>query len=123
MNAVALHEGPVRPPGQKHRVHLSQTFTLLGETARAYAAQDQALRVSRAPSLMTRALVAIDRATCRAHDGEREEAAHIATQAYAALPTAYQGGLTRTRALALYRSRPPGTRGREALGSALGVAA
>ncbi|RSO41838.1 hypothetical protein DMH15_12635 [Streptomyces sp. WAC 06725] len=108
-------------PEQKHHVHMSQALTLLGQTQRAYAAQDQALRLSRSPSLMTRALIAIDTATCRAHNGEREEAVRIAAQAYAELPVAYQSGLTRTRALALYHGLPRGTRDRDHLADALAV--
>jgi hypothetical protein len=96
---------------------------LLGETSRAYATQERALELSRAPSLMTRALITIDRASCFAHDGEPEEAARIAGQAYAGLPTSYRSGLTRTRALALYRSLPRQTHGLDVLGSALGVPA
>ncbi len=99
---------------------MSQALTLLGERNRAYATQERALELSRAPSLMTRALIAIDGASCRAHDGEREEAAHIAGQAYAELPAAYRNGLTHTRALALYRSLPGQTHGLDVLGSALG---
>ncbi|MFG2227678.1 hypothetical protein [Streptomyces sp. NPDC048644] len=91
-------------PEQKHHVHLSQALTLLGETERAYATQSRALELSRSPSLMTRALISIDRATCLAHDGESEEAARVAAQAYGELPPAYRTGLTRTRALTLYRS-------------------
>lgn len=110
-------------PTQKHHVHMSQALTLLGETNRAYATQERALELSRAPSLMTRALIAIDRASCRAHDGEREEAAHIAAQAYAELPVSYRNGLTRTRVVALYRSLPRQTHGLDVLGGALAVPA
>ncbi|AJC58485.1 hypothetical protein [Streptomyces sp. 769] len=90
-------------PEQKHHVHLSQALTILGETKRAYATQSRALELSRSPSLMTRALISIDRASCLAHDGEPEEAARVAAQAFGELPPAYRTGLTRTRALALYR--------------------
>jgi hypothetical protein len=91
-------------PEQKHHVHLSQALTLLGETQRAYAAQTRALELSKSPSVMTRALIAIDRATCLAHDGEREEAAHVAADAYGQLPASYRSGLTRARAQAVYRA-------------------
>lgn len=110
-------------PAQKHHVHMSQALTLLGETKRAYATQERAMELSRAPSLMTRALIAIDRASCRAHDGERDEAARIAAHAYGELPASYRNGLTRTRALAVYRSLPSKTHGVDALGSTLGVTA
>ncbi|MEV7239044.1 hypothetical protein AB0N06_35660 [Streptomyces sp. NPDC051020] len=93
-------------PEQKHAVHLSRTFTQLGETTRATLVQDRALEPTHSPSLMTRALITIDRATCLAHNGEPEEAARIGAQAYTALPSAYRTGLTHTRALALARSLP-----------------
>ncbi|MFD9270789.1 helix-turn-helix domain-containing protein [Streptomyces goshikiensis] len=109
-------------PMQKHHVHMSQALTLLGETDRAYETQKQALNLSRAPSLMTRALIAIDTASCRAHDGEHDEAARIAAQAYGALPESYRDGLTRTRALALYRTLPADTPGLATLADALAIA-
>jgi hypothetical protein len=110
-------------PEQKHHVHLSQALTLLGETERAYATQDRALELSRSPSLMTRALIVIDRAACLVHDGHPDEAARRAAQAYGELPTAYRTGLTRTRALALYRTLPVGVDKGDALADALGVRA
>ncbi|MEO3978452.1 hypothetical protein [Streptomyces sp. CAU 1734] len=109
-------------PLQKHFVHASQALTQLGETRRAYEAQERALELSRAPSLMTRALIAIDRASCRAHDGERAEAAHIAAEAYSSLPPGYRGGLTRTRAVAFYRSLPAGAPGADRLADTLAAA-
>ncbi|MEW1548647.1 hypothetical protein [Streptomyces tsukubensis] len=106
-------------PAQKHHVHLSQALTHLGETRRAYEAQRAALRLTRSPSVMTRALVTIDEAMCRAHDGDREEAARIATHAYGSLPAPYRTGLTRTRATALYRSLPHDCPGRDGLAELL----
>lgn len=106
-------------PEQKHHVHLSQALTLLGETSRAYATQQRALELSRAPSLMTRALIAIDHASCLAHDGHTEEATGRAAQAFGELPAAYRTGLTRTRAEALYRQLPPKTPGLDTLRDAL----
>jgi tetratricopeptide (TPR) repeat protein len=91
-------------PEQKHHVHLSQALTLLGETQRAYAEQTRALELSRSPSVMTRALIAIDRAACLASDGESEEAARVAAQAYGELPPSYRSGLTHSRTQALYQS-------------------
>jgi hypothetical protein len=91
-------------PEQKHHVHLSQALTLLGETHRAYAEQTRALELSRSPSVMTRALIAIDRASCLASDGELEEAARVAAEAYGQLPASYRSGLTRARAQAVYQS-------------------
>lgn len=79
-------------PMQKHQVHMSQALTHLGETRRAYEAQAAALELSRAPSLMTRALIAIDQASCLAHDGDREGAVHVATRAYGGLPASYRNG-------------------------------
>ncbi|MBB5933843.1 helix-turn-helix domain-containing protein [Streptomyces zagrosensis] len=109
-------------PMQKHHVHMSQALTHLGESGRAYETQKEALRLSRAPSYMTRALLAIDKATCRAHDGDRAGAAHVASQAYGSLPASYRTGLTRTRALALYRALPADTPGLEKLDEALTLA-
>ncbi|MFE3018261.1 hypothetical protein [Streptomyces sp. NPDC059256] len=106
-------------PMQKHFVHTSQALTVLGETERAYQAQARALELSRAPSLMTRALIAIDRASCRAQDGEPVEAARLAAEAYGGLPDTYRTGLTRTRTRALHRSLPPGTPGVDRLADAL----
>jgi hypothetical protein len=91
-------------PEQKHHVHLSQALTLLGDTRRAYATQARALELSRSPSLMTRALITIDRATCLAHDGEPGKAARLAAQAYGELPASYRTGLTKTRVMSLYRT-------------------
>ncbi len=108
-------------PEQKHHVHLSQALTLLGETDRAYATQARALELSRSPSLMTRALIAIDRATCLLHDGHADEAARTAAQAYGELPAAYRTGLTRTRTAALYRALPQQAPGAEDLREALAL--
>ncbi|ONK15468.1 hypothetical protein [Streptomyces sp. MP131-18] len=91
-------------PEQKHHVHLSQALTLLGETRRAYASQDRALQLSRRPSVMTRSLIALDRAACLAHNGERGEAARIAGRAYGELPAAHRQGLTRARARSVYEA-------------------
>ncbi|MGV9317318.1 hypothetical protein ACWDR0_34875 [Streptomyces sp. NPDC003691] len=106
-------------PLQKHHVHLSQALTHLGETRRAYEAQTEALRLTRSPSVMTRALVTIDEAMCRAHDGDQEEAARIAARAYSGLPVSYRTGLTRTRASALYWSLPADCPGRDGLAELL----
>ncbi|MEU5978769.1 helix-turn-helix transcriptional regulator [Streptomyces sp. NPDC047315] len=108
-------------PTQKHHVHLSQALTHLGETRRAYENQAAALTLSRSPSVMTRALIAIDEASCRAQDGERAAAARIASQAFGELPEPYRTGLTRTRATALYRTLPRDTPGRDGLADALAI--
>ncbi|MDT0309962.1 hypothetical protein RM780_23840 [Streptomyces sp. DSM 44917] len=106
-------------PEQKHHVHLSQAFTLLGETTRAFAEQERALALTGRPSVMTRALLALDRAACLARAGERAEAASVAGDAFAGLPPAYRDGLTRTRALTVYRS-VHGAPGADCLREALG---
>jgi hypothetical protein len=106
-------------PEQKHHVHLSQALTLLGETKRAAATQARVLELTHSPSLMTRALIAIDQAACLAHDGHPDEAARIATQAYGQLPASYRTGLTKSRAICLYRSLPPTTAGLDGLRDAL----
>ncbi|WP_174857639.1 hypothetical protein [Streptomyces lydicus] len=41
-------------PLQKHHVHLSQAFTLMGRTREAHAEQEAALFLTRSPSVMTR---------------------------------------------------------------------
>jgi transcriptional regulator with XRE-family HTH domain len=89
-------------PEQKHHVHASQVCTLLGETQRAHAAQQRATELSRRPSVMTRALLGVDRAACLAHDGEPTEAAIVAADAYTTLPASYRRGLTQIRARAVY---------------------
>ncbi|MEU3598406.1 hypothetical protein ABZ714_06670 [Streptomyces sp. NPDC006798] len=109
-------------PLQKHHVHLSQAFTHLGETRRAYETQQAAVALTRTPSLMTRALITIDEAACRAHDGDRATAAALAARVYGDLPEAYRTGLTRTRTLALYRSLPHDTPGRMVLADTLSAA-
>ncbi len=106
-------------PEQKHHVHLSQALTLIGETSRACTTQNRAVELSRSPSLMTRALVAVDRASCLAQDHEPEEAARLAAQTYGELPVSYRTGLTRTRTVALYRSLPSRTPGLDSLRDAL----
>lgn len=88
-------------PLQKHHVHLSQAFTLLGSTEDAYAEQDAALALTGAPSVMTRALLDIDRATCLSVDGDSGYAAEKAAGVWAALPEPYRSGLVRERAAAL----------------------
>ncbi|MBP0457458.1 hypothetical protein JFN87_08085 [Streptomyces bomunensis] len=80
------------------------------------------MEITRTPSLMTRALLDIDHAACRLHDGAPDEAADIATGAFDALPGSYRHGLTRTRALSVYRSLPSATPGRAALADALRAA-
>ncbi|WP_424217794.1 helix-turn-helix domain-containing protein (plasmid) [Streptomyces sp. BI20] len=104
-------------PEQKHHVHLSQAHTLLADTRAAHHAQHAALALTTSPSVMTRALIAMDTATCLHIDGDPTTAAHTAVDILHRLPTAYRTGLVRTRAQALHR-RLDGTP-RRLLGEAL----
>ncbi|MFG2979166.1 hypothetical protein ACGFYY_40055 [Streptomyces sp. NPDC048331] len=90
-------------PAQKHAVHLSQAYTLLGDTRAAYRAQDDALALTTSPSVMTRALIAMDTAACLRVDGEPGEAAAMAAAVYDRLPPAYRTGLVHSRAQLLHR--------------------
>lgn len=104
-------------PPQKHFVHLSQAYTLLGDTEAAYTAQDDALYLTTSPSVMTRALLAMDTATCLRLDGDPPTAAEMAAEVFGRLPAPYRDGLIRSRAEALHHvldGRP-----RELLGQAL----
>ncbi|MFE7586417.1 transcriptional regulator [Streptomyces gardneri] len=104
-------------PGQKHHVHLSQAYTLLGDTAAAYAAQEDALELTISPSVMPRALVAMDTAACRRTDGDPTAAAKMAAGVLDRLPVAFREGLVRSRAEALHRQLSG--RARDHLGQAL----
>ena len=74
-------------PAQKHFVHLSQAYTLLGDTESAYAAQDDALDLTDSPSVMTRALIAMDTAACLRLDGDPSSSAEMAAGIFiASLP-------------------------------------
>ncbi|MGW7311312.1 transcriptional regulator [Streptomyces sp. NPDC054835] len=88
-------------PGQKHHVHLSQAYTLLGDTRSAYRHQDAALALTRSPSVMTRALLGLDTAACLHPDGDQAEAAAMAVKVWEGLPAKHHSGLVRTRANAL----------------------
>ncbi|GEB57420.1 transcriptional regulator [Streptomyces gardneri] len=104
-------------PGQKHHVHLSQAHTLLGDTSAAYAAQEDALELTTSPSVMTRALVAMDTAACLRTDGDPTAAAEMAAGVLDRLPVAFREGLVRSRAEALHRQLSG--RPRDHLGQAL----
>ncbi|WP_234432155.1 hypothetical protein [Streptomyces sp. NRRL S-378] len=104
-------------PAQKHAVHLSQAYTLLGDTRAAYRAQDEALALTTSPSVMTRALIAMDTAACLRVDGDPGAAAEMAAAVYDRLPAAYRSGLVHSRAQLLHR-RLDGTP-RRLLGDAL----
>ncbi|MEU6215433.1 hypothetical protein ABZ891_36760 [Streptomyces sp. NPDC047023] len=73
-------------PAQKHAVHLSQAYTLLGDTRAAYRAQDDALALTSSPSVMTRALIAMDTAACLRAGGDPSAAAAMAAAVYDRLP-------------------------------------
>ncbi|MFE5614166.1 transcriptional regulator [Streptomyces sp. NPDC056524] len=85
-------------PGQKHFVHLSQAYTLLGDTKAAYEAQDEALALTASPSVMTRALIAMDTAACLRSDGDPTAAADMAAGVFEQLPSSYRQGLIKSRA-------------------------
>lgn len=91
-------------PRQKHHVHLSQAYTLLGRTADAYAEQQEALALTKSPSVMTRALLALDEAACRRHDGDHQGAADLALLVWSSLPAVHRDGLIRSRSEGLQRS-------------------
>ncbi|WP_258044128.1 helix-turn-helix domain-containing protein [Streptomyces sp. SM11] len=106
-------------PPQKHHVHLSQAFTLMGRTRDAYAEQESAIVLTKAPSVMTRALIAVDRAVCVRADGDPAVAADLAVNVWRQLPSPYRDGLVRTRVESLCQSLPgrPGDTLREVLAS------
>ncbi|MCF2534007.1 helix-turn-helix domain-containing protein [Yinghuangia soli] len=89
-------------PAQKHHVHLSQAFTLMGRTRDANDEQQAALALTRTPSVMTRALLTIDAATCMSADGDHDGAAELAAGVWVGLPHAYRDGLVRTRVNSLH---------------------
>jgi hypothetical protein len=104
-------------PLQKHHVHLSQAFTLLGRTREAYAEQEAALALTRSPSVMTRALLEMDAAICLHTDGDPTAAADKAVAIWERLPEAYRDGLVRARAETLHQVLPGAAHAR--LGEAL----
>ncbi|UGQ09240.1 transcriptional regulator [Yinghuangia sp. ASG 101] len=91
-------------PQQKHHVHLSQAYTLMGRTREAYTEQESALALTRSPSVMTRALLAMDTAMCLSADGDSTGAVDKAVDVWQQLPEAYRVGLVRSRAYALHET-------------------
>ncbi|MFZ3595050.1 helix-turn-helix domain-containing protein [Streptomyces sp. BH104] len=85
-------------PEQKHHVHLSQAYTLLGDTTSARREQQQALKLTTSPSVMTRALLGLDDARCMRVDGDHQDAAEKALGVWQELPAGFRSGLVRTRA-------------------------
>ncbi|MFF9502429.1 helix-turn-helix domain-containing protein [Streptomyces sp. NPDC014656] len=104
-------------PRQKHHVHLSQAYVLLGDTRSAYGAQDSALALTTSPSVMTRALLVLDTAACLNTDGDPAGAASMAAAVLDRLPAGYRQGLVRSRAEDLHRRLAGGPR--DHLGQAL----
>ncbi|MFD7897602.1 multiprotein-bridging factor 1 family protein [Streptomyces sp. NPDC059743] len=85
-------------PPQKHSVHLSQAFTLLGESGHAFTEQEAALALTDSPSVMTRALLALDTAQCLRADHDPQGAADVASEVWQQLPEGFRTGLVRIRA-------------------------
>ncbi|MGW7825126.1 transcriptional regulator [Streptomyces puniciscabiei] len=88
-------------PLQKHHVHLSQAYTLLGRTAEAFVEQHAGLALTTGPSVMTRALFELDAAACHAADGDHRTAAATALTTWSRLPDGFGDGLLRSRTEAL----------------------
>jgi tetratricopeptide (TPR) repeat protein len=91
---------------QKYHVHLSHALTALGETKRARESQAHALALSAPTSTLTRTLLRLDAATCQHRDGHALDACQAATAALTDVPARFRTGLTRSRAIGLYRSVP-----------------
>ncbi|GAA3141858.1 hypothetical protein [Streptomyces echinatus] len=68
--------------------------------------QQRARELSAPTSTMTRALLAIDAASCVHHDGHTQEACQRTVAVLSDLPAAYRCGLVRRRALDLYHRTP-----------------
>lgn len=99
---------------QKHHVHLSHALTALGETKRARESQAHALALSAPTSTLTRTLLRLDAATCQHRDGNTLDACTAATAALTEVPARYRTGLTRSRAMDLYRRVPASLRSTQA---------
>jgi tetratricopeptide (TPR) repeat protein len=91
---------------QKHHVHLSHALTTLGQTTRARESQAHALALSAPTSTLTRTLLRLDAATCEHRDGRTLDACRAATAALTEVPERFRTGLTRRRAVDLYRCVP-----------------
>ncbi|MFC9595933.1 hypothetical protein ACFTUC_39835 [Streptomyces sp. NPDC056944] len=59
--------------------------------------------MTNSPSVMTRALIAMDTAACLRVDGDPREAATMAAAVYDRLPPAYRTGLVYSRAQLLHQ--------------------
>lgn len=101
LDGIALADNWFGYPAQKHSVHPSQAYTLLGDSKSARAEQETALALTDSPSVMTRALIALDHAKCLRIDKDPQAAAEMATATWSSLPAGYRTGLVRTRAEAL----------------------
>ena len=106
---------------QKHHVHLSHALTALGETDRARESQTHALALSAPTSTLTRTLLRLDAATCLHRDGHTIDACQAATTALTDIPARYHTGLTRSRALDLYRDIPTDLRSTPAARAFAGI--
>jgi transcriptional regulator with XRE-family HTH domain len=95
---------------QKHHVHLSHALTALGETKRARESQTHALALSAPTSTLTRTLLRLDAATCQHRDGDTLDACQAAVAALTDVPARFRTGLTRSRAVDLYRCVPVNVR-------------
>ncbi|WP_329492547.1 hypothetical protein OG618_37795 (plasmid) [Kitasatospora sp. NBC_01246] len=102
-------------PEQKEQVHLSHAYTLLGETGQARQAQARALALTGPSSHQARTLLLLDGALCDQRDGDTAQACRQAVAALLALPSDQRTGLTRSRALDLYRAIPSQRRGEQAV--------
>ncbi|MGO4463085.1 hypothetical protein AB4039_38270 [Streptomyces sp. M-16] len=93
-------------------MHLSQVYTLLGDTRAAYRAEDAVPALASSPSVSTRALIAMDTVACLRVDGDLGEAAAMAAAVYDRLPppTGAPGALAGFSGFpAQHRSRIAGT--------------
>jgi tetratricopeptide (TPR) repeat protein len=88
------------------RFHQGNACTHLGNTAEAYRAQEQALRLYPDSDYLDRALVCLDRARCLAADGDVRAAAHEAVDVLAALSGEQRAGMVLVRAAEIYRAVP-----------------
>ncbi|ORT54226.1 transcriptional regulator [Streptomyces sp. CB03238] len=99
-------------PAQKHAVHLSQAYTLLGDTTAAYDTQETAQALTSPTSVMTRALLRMDTAACLGRDGDYRTATDMAAATFDGLPHSYRTGLIRSRAEELSQQLPARHRAR-----------
>lgn len=85
-------------PEQKHAVHASRVYTGIGDTDAANDAQREALRLSKRTSLMSPALIRLDKSACISHEGDHAAACADAVATVTSLPKQYRSGLVVKRA-------------------------